>query len=292
MILYVLAVWFCAVGCVALIELFVLSLPQPARTTFQALDPSMQGLSGLSAQPPDQASYLILGLSLLLTGLILGYILEWRLKPVHRLYRSLQKSYPPWYSRLPAVWREVWLAGGLGGIFLIPALLVAGFSQAAIWTPVPLVLGIGLGLVVLPVLRYRRLLNEDRPEQGPQAVLHKVIPEYSLERALALGQIYLRLLLPVFSLFCMLVLPLALNQLSLGPIETCLLLLGLFGGAGLGWLSHRESQLDFTSFRRNLYQLCSLSLLATAFLIFGVASGNLAEMLLLSAFSGYLVGLY
>ncbi len=292
MILYVLAVWLCAVGCVALIELFVLSIPHPARTTFQTLDDSLKGLPGLPAQPPDQASYLILGLSLLLMGVICGYILEWQLRPAQRLYRSLQKSYPDWYRRLPAVWREVWLAIGLGLVILLPALGLALLSKGTRWEPLPFTFGLGLGLLVLPLLRYRRLLNEDRPETAPQAVLHKVIPDYSLERALALGQVYLRLLLPVFSLFCMLVLPLALNQLSLGPVETGLLLLGLFSGAALGWLSHRDSQLDFSSFRRNLYQLCSLSLLASAFLIFGVASGNLVEMLFLSAFSGYLVGLY
>ncbi|MEZ0370473.1 MAG: hypothetical protein ACAI44_15395 [Candidatus Sericytochromatia bacterium] len=289
MILYVLAVWFCAVGCVVLIELFVLSLPQPARTTLQTLDSNLPGMSG---QPPEQGSALILGLALLLVGLILGYILEWRLGPIQGLYRRLQKAYPPWYSRLPAQQRELWISAGLSTLLLVFGLLPGLLNPALLLVALPLAAGLGLGLSLPPLLRFRRTLTEDRPETPPQAVLHKVVPDYSLERALRIGQIYLRLLLPVFALFCMLALPLALAQHQPGPGEILLLLVGLFGGAGLGWLSHRESQLDFEAFRRNVYQLCSLSLLAAAFVIFGLSSGNLAELLLMSAFGGYLVGLY
>ena len=287
MILYVLAVWVCAVGCVALIELFVLSLPQPAGSTLQDLGATTAGLSG---QPPAQAAFLILGLALLLFGLVLGYLVESKLAPVAKLYRHLQQRYPGWYRRLPADKREILLAFGIGILLLLVALALALLSGN--WLSLPLATGLGLGLSVLPVLRYRSTLTEDRPEQAPQAVLHKLVPDYSLERALLVGQIYLRLLLPVFALFCMLVLPLALNQLHLGSLETVLLLLGLFGGAGLGWLSQRESQLDLANFRRNLYQLCALSLLASGLLLFGVASENLIQMLLMSTFSGYLVGLY
>lgn len=294
MILYVLAVWLCAVGCVLLAELLVLSLPgigggpRAASPQQQPLDPAL----GLGGQPPEQAPLLIIALSLLLGGLVLGYLIEQYLQPVQRLYRALQKAYPGWYRRLPAAWRELLLALGLTLLLLLTA---TGLSLAGLLSfglSLPAALGLGLGLSLPPMLRLRRTLNDDRPETGPQALLHQVVPEYSVDRALAVGQIYLRLLLPVFSLFCMLVLPLALQQLELSAVETLLLMLGLVAGAGLGWLSHRESQLDFARFRANLYQLCALSLLASAFLLFGVASGNLAELLLMSAFSGYLAAMY
>lgn len=288
MVLYVLAVWLCAVGCVVLAELLLLSLPQPARTTLQNVDSNLPGLAGA---PPEQGTALLLGLALLLVGVILGYLIEARFTPVQLLYRRLQKRYPAWYRRLPAPQRELWLALGLSLLLMLLGTAI-GVAVHALWQALPAAAGLGLGLSLMPILRFRRLLNEDRPETPPQAFLNKVVPDYSLERALRIGQIYLRLLLPVFSLFCMLVLPLALGQFALGGPETLLLVLGLFGGAALGWLSHRDSQLDFESFRRNLYQLCSLSLLAAAFVTFGVASGNLAELVLMSLFGGYLVGLY
>lgn len=286
MVLYVLAVWLCAVGCVVLAELLILSLPQPAR--LQALDSNLPGLS----HTPPQGSAVLLALAAFLIAVIAGYLVEAKLGPIHGLYRRLQKSYPGWYRRLPAPQRELWLSAGLLSLLLVSGTLAAGLKLCPLWLSLPVSAGLGLGMGLLPLLRFRHLLNEDRPEQPPQAFMHKVAPDYSLERALRIGQIYLRLLLPVFALFCMLVLPLTLGQLQLGGLEILLLLAGLFGGAGLGWLSHRQSQLDFEAFRRNLYQLCSLSLLAAAFVLFGATSGNVFELMLMSLFGGYLVGIY
>lgn len=290
--LYVLAVWLCAVGCVALIELCVLSVPQTTSSFLQTLNTSQPDLA--AELTSKQAPMLILGLAVFLVCLILGYISEWRLKPIRRLYLALQKQYPAWYRALPADWREVLLSLGVCLLCLIPAVaytLLTGLNPSAI-AVLAGALGLSLGLILPPLLRYRNLLDEDRPEQPPQAVLHKVVRNYSLERALKIGQLYLRLLLPVFSLFCMIVVPLALQQVQLGALETGLLLACMMIGVALGWYSHPESTLEFSNFRRNLYQLCALSLLAAAFLCFGVASGNLAELILMGTFSGYLAGLY
>lgn len=291
MILYVLLIWLCAVGCVLLTELAYLSLQQQNHSngshslvqTQNIPEPALPYLTGLA-----------LALGAFTLGLILGYLLESRLCPMRKLYLALQKRYPPWYQRWPADKREIFLTLStvLPFCLLCTALgLGLGFNLSYLgWLSGSL--GFAMGLLILPILRYRGMLLDDRPEQPPQAVLHKIVPDYSLNRALKIGQIYLRLLLPVFSLFCILLLPLALEQIVLTPGEAVLLMTGLFLGTALGWYANRDSHLHVENFRRNLYQLSALALLSTAFLFFGLSSENQVQLLLMSSFSGYLAGLY
>lgn len=292
MVLYVLAVWLCAIGCVLLVELalFAFSLP--------ALQPtSGSGGGSLFSDPVSAslpASQWLWGLGLLLAGVVAGALLERTLQPIRKTYLHLQRTYPGWYQNWPATRREVRLAGLSLASLLIIGLVVASLGkwQFPLWGAAPLSLGLGLGLSIQPLLRYRHTLVEDRPETAPQAVLHQVLPDYSLHRALLIGQVYLRLLLPAFSLLSMLALPLGLGLINLDAFGTLLLLSGVGAGLGWGWWAHGESRMDIEAFRRNFYQLCALSILAAGFLIFGVASGNQIELVLMSLLSGYLIALY
>ena len=289
MMIYVLAVWLCAIVCVVLVELLALALlPQFAPGS------SPTSFTHIATEHSASTSLLSIGVSSFLLCLILAYICEWRFKPIYSWYKKLQKQYPDWYQKWPADRRELYLAAGVSAVILLLSIvLMALMSFAAYaWLSLFAALGLSLGLSLPPILRYRKLWDEDRPEQPPQAALHRVIPKYSIDRALRIGQIYLRLLLPVFALFCMLILPFALELIKIQALEGFLLLTGLMAGAAFGWYSHPESHLNFASFRNNLYQLCSLSLMAAALLFFGVASGNVFELVLMSAFSGYLVGIY
>lgn len=289
MMLYVLAVWLCAIVCVVLVELFALALlPQFVQSTSQS------SVSHLATEHSASTSLLSIEVSCFLLCLILAYICEWRLKPIYSWYKKLQKDYPAWYQKWPADRRELYLAAFVSVVILLCSLFVMALMSftAPAWVSLFAALGLSLGFSLPPVLRYRKLWDEDRPEQPPQAVLHRVVPKYSIDQALRIGQIYLRLLLPVFALFCMLILPFALELIQIQALQGILLLSCLIAGAALGWYSHPESHLNFASFRNNLYQLCSLSLMAAALLFFGVASGNIFELVLMSTFSGYLVGIY
>lgn len=289
MMLYVLAVWLCAIVCVVLIELATLSLlPQFVQTGSQT------SMSHLVSEHSASTSLLSIEVSSFLLCLILAYVCEWRFKPIYSWYKQLQKDYPAWYQKWPADRRELFLVAGVSFVIVLSSLLLMALLSfsASSWISLFVALGLSLGLSLPPILRYRKLWDEDRPEQPPQAALHRVMPKYSIEQALRIGQIYLRLLLPVFALFCMLILPFALELIKVQALQGFLLLAGLITGSALGWYSHPESHLNFASFRNNLYQLCSLSLMAAALLVFGVASGNIFELVLMSAFSGYLVGIY
>ncbi|MGV3523632.1 MAG: hypothetical protein ACO1RX_05375 [Candidatus Sericytochromatia bacterium] len=286
------AVWLCAIGCVLLVELALFAFSLPVLPPASGSGDGSLFAAPLAATQP--ASQWLWGLGLLLAGILLGALLERTLKPIRSAYRLLQRHYPDWYQRWPAERRELRLAGlSLSATLLLGvAAAAAGAWHFPFWGALPLSLGLGIGLSIEPLLRYRGLLVEDRPETAPQAALHQILPNYSLNRALFIGQIYLRLLLPAFSLLSMLALPLGLGLISLDALGTLLLLLGLGTGLGWGWRAHGESRLDIEAFRRNFYQLCALSILAAGFLIFGVASGNQVEIVLMSLLSGYLVALY
>ena len=287
MVLYVLLVWLCAVGSVTLVELAYLSLdknaPGQGSTNTHLTEPALPVLTGL-----------VFVFGTFVMGLVLAYWLEHRFQPIRKIYLKLQKKYPKWYQRLPADKRELIIALAISMLLclvnFIP-LMVYGFTFAS-WGILGGTLGLATGFLIIPTLRYRGVLLEDRPEQAPKAILTKVLPEYSSERALKIGQIYLRLLLPVFSLFCMLLLPLALELIHLSNLQASLLMLSLFVGVFLGWKANQDSHLQVEHFQYNLYQLSALALLASAFLIFGVCSENNLQLVLMSCFSGYLAGIY
>lgn len=265
--------------------------------SFSFYEPSLTPQLSPVFQVSQQHSYWFIFLSLLLfiIGLVLGYLLDRRWKLVQRMYTSLQKSYPAWYASWPADRRERRLALFLGLLLLFPFVFVAVVGVLPSpwgWSPLFCSLGLALGINIQAAMHFRRMLLEDRPEQPPQAVLHKVNPKYSMRRALFIGQLYLRLLLPVFALFLMLVLPLSYELIVLSGLELTLLLISLFVGAGLAWWAQEESHFEIERFRSDVLRLSGLGLLSAALLLFGLASGNDLQLLLMGAFSAYLAGLY
>lgn len=291
MVLYVLLTWLSALALVLLAELFTFSyLSQP----ISLAAPTHQHLAELSVASNPQAFHSVWWIFLFLVGCFIGYTLETRIKPAQWAYHRLQKSYPTWYSRWHAPRRELslslWLAGLVVGINLL-ALLVIAFTPPY-FAGIPLSTGCALGLLILPALRYRKTLVEDRPEQAPQAILHKVKPTYSSDRALKIGQIYLRILLPLFMLFLSLVLPLSLQVFTLQAWQGALLLSGLVSGLFIAWKTQPESHLLIAHFRENFYQLTGLFMLSAGLLIFGIASGNPVELFFFSLWSAYLAGIY
>ncbi len=291
MILYVLLTWLSALGLILLAELFTLSyFHHPL--SFAA--PTHQHLAQQSVAANPTAFNSVWILFLFVLGCFLGYTIELRLKPAKRLYDHFQKTYPAWYQKWHAPRRELsfglWLASAL--LFINGITLSFTSVSAPYFGGIPLSLGLALGLIIAPALRYRKMLTEDRPEQAPQAVLHKIRPTYSSERALKIGQIYLRFLLPMFMLFLVLMLPMIMGIFTLTLLQGALLFLSQ--GVGL-WLAYRhqpESHLSVNHFRDNLYQLSGLLALSSLLLLFGVASGNPVELCFFGAWSAYTCGVY
>ncbi|MBF2052300.1 MAG: hypothetical protein IGS03_02405 [Candidatus Sericytochromatia bacterium] len=289
MILYVFLLWLSAIGLVLVVELCLMALKARPEVLPQEGAGALSGPDPLLVSRTGQTGSLIL-LALVL-GLALGYLTESRLQPVRRLYLQLQSRYPSWYRRWPALYRELLLALGLGAMLQLPAGLTVLLAPR-LWPVVVLSLSLSAGILIPVVWRLRGTLSEDRPEQPPKAVVHHFQPKYDLRTALWIGQIYLRILLPVFSLFCILTLPLALGYLNLGLTDTLLVLIALLAGSGLGWWANADSHFSLESFRSNLLQLGALVLLAAGFLILGLASGNVLLILSLGLFSGFLAGVY
>lgn len=290
MVLYVLLTWFSALALVVLAELFAFSyLTEPALT---ASLPQQLADHAVAANP--QAFYSLWWVFLLLVGCFIGYTLESRAKITGWVYARLQKVYPAWYQRWHAPRRELSL-----GLWLA-ALLLLFNASLLFWIPfgppyfagLPVSVGCALGFCISPALRYRKTLLEDRPEQAPQAVLHKLKPDYSNTRALQIGQLYLRLLLPLFMLFLTLVMPLSLKVIILSPTQGSLLLCGLLLGFFSAWKTQPESHFQVSQFRENAYHLTGLLLLSSGLLLFGVTSGNPLELLFFSFWSAYLSGIY
>ncbi len=292
MILYVLLVWLCAIGFVVLVELALISLSGAGGLAGGISQAS--AAAPLSAAANPLAIVLIWGAAAFVLGLASAYGLAVLLTPVHRLYLRMQRAYPRWYQRLPANLRELYLAFGLAIFLSSLGALIALISQFhfPFWGAIPLTLGLSAGFLIQPSLRYRQILLEDRPDTGPKALIQKLAPSYSSDRALMVGQIYLRFLLPVFALLCLLILPLVLKQIEISAWQGGLIFVGVFIGVGLGWFVHRESQLDIQLFRENLFQLSALALLSVGFLSFGFLSGNPVQMILMGALGGYLAALY
>lgn len=289
MILYVFLLWLSAIGLVLVAELCLMALKSRPEILPPEASGALTGPDPLLVSTTGQTGSLLL-LALIL-GLALGYLLESRLRPVRRLYLRLQARYPEWYRRWPALYRELLLALGLGVLLQLPAALLV-LLIPRFWPAAVLSLALSAGVLIPVVWRLRGTLSEDRPEQPPKAVVHHFQPKYALSTALWIGQIYLRVLLPVFGLFCVLTLPLALGYLNLGLAETLLVLLALLAGSGLGWWANADSHLSLDNFRSNVLQLGALVLLAAAFLILGLASGNVFMILSLGLFSGFLAGVY
>lgn len=291
MVLYVLLAWMSALTLVLLAELFAFSyLKHPM--SFAA--PTHVHLAAVSVASNPYAFYAVWALFLFVLGCFMGYTLETRVQIIKKAYYYLQKTYPPWYSHWHAPRRELsvslWLSGALG------ALNLAALSFLALRPPyfagIPITLGCILGLIILPALRYRKTLVEDRPAQAPQAILHKVKPAYSNTRALQIGQIYLRLLLPLFTLFLTLVLPLSLNILNITTFQGIILLTSLALGLIVAWRVQPESHMSISHFRENFYQLSGLLVISSGLLIFGIASGNIIELFFFTFCSAYLSGTY
>lgn len=290
MILYVLLTWCSALALVLLAELFAFSY----FTNAPLIASQHQELAGNAVAANPQAFYSLWGLFLLLVGCFIGYSLESRTRLPQWIYQWLQKTYPTWYQRWHAPRRELsislWLAGFI--LLLNLALLLWLPFQAPYFAGLPVSLGCALGLCISPALRYRKTLIEDRPEQPPQAVLHKFKPNYSSTRALKMGQLYLRLLLPLFMLFLTLVLPLSLKIIVLSPIQGLLLVPGLILGLFIAWKTQPESHFQVSNFRENTYQLTGLLLTSSILLLFGVLSGNPIELFFFSFWSAYVSGIY
>lgn len=300
MVLYVLLVWLCVIGTVLITEMAVLALMSRTPSSFFEVfvtpppAPLSPSLNEVSTQPLywTLAGFLVV----LALGLCLGYFIDYRWRIVHALYLKLQKHYPRWYASWPADQRERRLAFLLGIAMILPLIIFAWWRPSVFpywdWGLAVLGLGFALGFNIQAVMHYRRMILEDRPEKPPQAVIHKLNPKYSMKRALFIGQLYLRLFLPVFALFAMLIVPLAFQLIVLTPLQLGALLLALFGGAAAAWWAHQESHFDVEHFRHDFLRLSGLGLVSVALLVFGLASGNIVQILLLGSFASYLAALY
>jgi predicted permease len=294
-ILYVLVVWGLVTAVALLLEVILLAHHQQHAlpVLHSPLVSEVQTL--LIGVPLTEVKSLpvagITGLCLL-SGASLGWLCERYMGPVKRLYQRLQRTYPGWYQRWPAAQREVRLAlvysAGLG---LLAA--ITGFVYPHLWAPaLGLASGSAIGLLLLPVLRLRTLKLEDRPETAPQALIHQLAPRFSVHRSLFLGQLYLRLLLPCFCLFLLLILPLSLEMIHLSAWSAVILMSSLVSGLLGAWHQWRDSQLSIESFGPNLLQLGTLMLVASALLGFGVGSDNWVCLGLMGFLSGYVAGSY
>jgi len=296
-IIYVLLVWLCATLFFWVLEIVGFSwLPHPQdylAELIQAQPELAQSVGqNLGQNPQVMHALLLFGLGICL--LVTGYILEWKIKPIQNLYRFLQKIYPVWYRRWPASLREILLSAvcwGLGaGVILVLGLMGApGLKLLYIsvcWS------GFMLGVMILPILHYRVVQAEDRPEKPPQALIHNLVPEFPLRHSLLIGQIYLRLLLPLFCLFTLVIPPLGLGYLHLFAQDYALLFGSLLIGLGLAWLLMRPSHLEPNAFRDNLFQLGGRLILAGGLLFFGLYSENAVVLSLFSVFAGLFAGIY
>jgi hypothetical protein len=297
-IIYVLWVWLLATLFFLAIEMVCLSfLPVPQEFLAELLQaqPDLSHQLGLHLSQYPLAMHLFVwgGLGLIL--LVLGYVFEWKLHPIQSLYLRLQRIYPPWYRRWPASWREIYLVlilggGGLGLLFLLAQIShLPGLNTAYIcvgWS------ALWAGLSIRPILRYRTLQNQDRPEKPPQAFIHNIAPAFPLRHSLLIGQVYLRLFLPLFCLFVLLIPILGMGQSHLSTVRYLLLFGCLLAGLGLAWALLKESSFDTQLFRDNLFQLGARLSFAGSFLLFGVNSDNPFVLILFALFAGIFAGSY
>lgn len=295
MILYVLVVWGLVTAVVFLLEVVILAHNQHSALPIlhsPLIDEVQVALSGVPLTEVESLPLAGLGGLCLLSGVLLGWGCERYLGPVKRLYQFLQRTYPNWYQRWPAAQREMRLALLYGGGLDLLA-IGTGLFQPTLWLPaLALACGGSMGLLLLPILRLRTLKLEDRPETPPQALLHQLAPRFSVQRSLFLGQLYLRLLLPCFCLFLLLILPLNLGIIHLSSWSALILMLSLVTGLLGAWHQWRESQLAIESFGPNMLHLGTLMLVAGALLGFGVGSDNWACLGLMGFLSGYAAGSY
>lgn len=237
---------------------------------------------------------ILLCVSLGLLCFILAYMSESYLKWVSKTYAALQKSYPIWYQKISAPFREIAIALGFGALSISAFLLVIwkDFEPLLGVYGITATLGLTAGWLVLPVLRYRTSLVEDRPEKPPEALLQKVLPTYPRQGALVIGQIYLRLLMPFVALFLILFLPIVLQKVVFSNVELVLLFGAMVLGIGVGWLCVRESHLYIESFRDNfVVLLCGVSL-AGILILFGAYSENTVMLFASGLFGGFFVSSY
>lgn len=296
MIAYVFLVWVSAVlffWVTEAIVFFCLPHPQAYLSEIFEVYPALYQQLGQHLNQIPWFADLALISALSVCSVIGGYIVEWKLQPVFNSYRRLQKSYPNWYRRWPAVWREICLlllVSCIGSLLFWPIFFL---SQHVLMYLYIAWFSFCIGLSILPIRRLYTLQREDRPEKPPQALIHTIAPNFPLKYSLIIGQFYLRLIVPLFCLFVLLIPSLGLAYLHLQGIDYFLLLGGVSTGLGLAWLLSREEfHLNTDYFQRDLLQVSGRLLLAGGLLHFAAYSENLIILGIFTVFAGWLTGSY
>lgn len=288
---YVLLVWLLAGVVVVTAEFAIYSFLPPGFDVLGALTAPEDLTRDAVTHQIQSGLQWNLGLMVALLAFSLGFVIETIVRPIKHLYAYLQQTYPDFYRRWAADWRELklaWAVSLLSGGILATVWFFVQWGDWGLWGLGWLAFALGLSLPAM--LGFRQVQAMDRPEKPVQAVIHRWVPYFPLSASLWVGRLYLKGLLPLLMIFLVLLVPIVLNGLNLAAMDYAWILGSLSLGLGLAWWGYRSSTLQTNAFGQNWLALSWRLTLAAALLLFGIQSGNLSVLLLFGSFGGYLLG--
>ena len=230
---------------------------------------------------------------LLLSGILIGWLIEIKFKWIDNLNRKWQMKQPWFYKILHYDFRSLipWMI--LSFICLLAGLIYFLLLHN-IFGPL-FAIGFCVGLLIRPLGKLREMFMLDRPEKPPQAIIHKVIPKFPMHVSIWMGQVYIKVLLPLFFIFVLSILPLLVkDELSLFSdfkelplIVLCSVFIGLI----INWFLTKEEYLLIEKLDSFLvFKTCFVLLIAITLISYGIFSENIIVFLLCGVLSGINLG--
>ncbi|MBC7476407.1 MAG: hypothetical protein H7263_19145 [Candidatus Sericytochromatia bacterium] len=184
--------------------------------------------------------------SALFLGILLGWIFERKLRLLFKTNLLWQQKQPEFYRKTQGEIRVFlpWL------IIELPILIIALINFVLLITfksyttnllsSIFITIGLIIGQLIEVIREYFVIINMDRPEKPPKALIQKITPKFPVQYSLFIGQIYCRVFAPFFFLYILIFIPL---QLIIFPNSNdknlIILLLSLFTGVILRWFYDR-----------------------------------------------------
>lgn len=230
----------------------------------------------------------IIILSALFLGFLIGWLIELKLKFLDKMNKHWQKTQPIFYKYFHPDIRQLIPLGLLSFIFIILAILQILLHNLFLLF---FFIGMIIGLAVEPIRNHRNMILMDRPEKPVRALIHKIIPVFPMKISLWIGELYQRVLLPLFFSFLSLLFPIFLDVSSnITPTNSYFLLISLTIGLLLGWYFSKDKILYLEKLDRVLILTYTGKLIFTITLIlYAIFSANIFIILFIGVLSGWIL---
>ena len=234
-------------------------------------------------------------LILFIAGVMIGWFLELKFKWIYNLNKKWQLNQPKFYKIIHPDFRSITPWFFLSGILLFGGIIYYLLVKDMFF--VTFIIGYCIGLLIHPLVKLREMFLLDRPEKPPRAIIHKIIPKFPMDISVWVGQAYMRILLPLFSVFILSIIPLLVNdELFVTFFPTyrelpLIIIFNIFIGLALYWLMDKKNYVMVDKINETIVIKSACMLLMSIMLVsYGIFSENIFVLMLCSILAGVNLG--